>query len=265
MNIIEKFLQVTGARFENTPTLYSPFHLVFIAIMIGLSVWMCVSYRNTTDKKFRTILFGYWIIMFLFEIYKNLEFSCSVDGISAVWSYPWYIFPFQFCSMPLYVLPLIIFLKDCKVRECAMAFIGTYALFAGLAVFAYPSTILIPIISITCQSLIHHGFQIVTGIFVLSYCRKRIDHWFLLKGAILFAVLSSLAIVIDVVFHAIKPDAYFDMFYISPYFQSSLPILSMIDPLVPYPVFLVIYLLGFTLCAAIVLYSTKGIYALITK
>ena len=37
----------------------------------------------------------------------------------------------------------------------------------------------------------------------------------------------------------------FNMFFISPYFPCTLPVLSEIYPVVPYPVFLLLYVLGF--------------------
>lgn len=48
----------------------------------------------------------------------------------------------------------------------------------------------------------------------------------------------------------------FNIFWISPYFPTKLPILSSFRPLVPYPLFLMIYIFGFILIAATVLGMT---------
>ena len=45
----------------------------------------------------------------------------------------------------------------------------------------------------------------------------------------------------------------FNMFFISPYCAPSLPVYSLIQPLVPYPVSVLIYIVGFTAAAGIVL------------
>ena len=51
----------------------------------------------------------------------------------------------------------------------------------------------------------------------------------------------------------------FNMYWISPYFTTQIPILGAIKPLVPYPVFVVIYILGFVLLATVVLLAAIGI------
>jgi hypothetical protein len=52
------------------------------------------------------------------------------------------------------------------------------------------------------------------------------------------------------------------MFYISPYYNNDLPVLSTIYPMVPYFVYLIIYIFGFALVAALVFAIEKGIVAL---
>ena len=39
----------------------------------------------------------------------------ALDNNTLIKDYTWSSFPFQLCSTPLYILPLIIFLKDNKV------------------------------------------------------------------------------------------------------------------------------------------------------
>ena len=43
---------------------------------------------------------------------KEIEYSSYFENNKLLWDYPWYIFPFQLCSTPLYVLPFVIFLKN---------------------------------------------------------------------------------------------------------------------------------------------------------
>ena len=50
----------------------------------------------------------------------------------------------------------------------------------------------------------------------------------------------------------------FNMFYISRHYDCSLPLLSAIYPKVPYPVFLLIYLLGFAVVAGLIFLAVKG-------
>ena len=125
-------LQKTAER----PSGYGWFHLLFFFLVVAVTIILCVFFRKISEKKFKTIIFIFWIVMVLFEVYKQIVYSFSVDG--AVWDYQWYSFPFQFCSTPLYVLPFLIFLKDGKVKDGAILFICTFSLFAGKALRGSP-------------------------------------------------------------------------------------------------------------------------------
>ena len=63
-----------------------------------------------------------------------------------------------------------------------------------------------------------------------------------------------MALILDVSFYRLGfiGDETFNMFYISPYFDCTLPILSEIYKQVPYIAFLGIYIVGFVLAAFII-------------
>ncbi|MCQ2796842.1 MAG: YwaF family protein [Bacilli bacterium] len=265
MNFIEKLLDILSMDVAECPTSYGRLHLLFCAIVIGVTLFLSIRHKNCSDKKYRTIIGICWGIMFLFEVYKQIQYSCHTNGSTAYWEYKWYIFPFQFCSTPLYILPLVFLLPDGKVRDAAMSFTSLFALFAGLAVFVYPEGIFVKEILISIQSLTHHGMQIVTGIFTAVWARKRFNLKFYLKGLIVFAIMSAIAMTLNLTVQpAVEPNS-FNMFYISPYRNSSLPVLSMIQPKVPYPVFLILYLVGFGLAGLIVYYAEFGSMVLANK
>ncbi|MBQ4341223.1 MAG: hypothetical protein II756_01820, partial [Clostridia bacterium] len=52
-------------------------------------------------------------------------------------------------------------------------------------------------------------------------------------------------------------DETFNMFFISPKFPSTLPLLSVVWENTPWPVFLAVYLLGFTFCAWLVFTAAR--------
>lgn len=261
MQFLESILHYTKIYYEKAPENYGRLHIAFLILMVSLSVFLCLKYKDCNDKKIRSILLPIWLTMVALEIYKNLYMSVSFKGSTATWEYPPYIFPFQFCSTPLYILPLVVFLKEGKVRDACMAFSCTFALFAGIAVYAYPGGIFIRDVTICIQSLIHHGLQMASGIFIFAYCRKKMSIKFFASGVICFFALASVAMALNLSVHPFV-ERTFNMFYISPYHRSSLPVLHEIYPLVPYPVFLLIYLIGFSLAASIVFYSGKGIVKL---
>jgi hypothetical protein len=157
-------------------------------------------------------------------------------------------------------------LKDGAVRRAAMAFVSTFALFGGLVVMIYPGDVYISYIGISIQSMIHHGLQAMMGILCTVHNRKNLTHKHFLSATPVFCVLVAVAqtlnITMHMIFEALGRDDTFNMFFISPYHECTLPLLSDVYKLVPYPIFLMIYIIGFAIVAAIIYYVQKGIIML---
>lgn len=252
-----------------TPTNYGWFHILFLFLVIGASVLFCVKFKKCSDLLLRRIIFVFWAVMVALEIYKQIIFGFGVDDGALVWDYAWYAFPFQFCSNPLYVFPFIVFLKDGRVRDAFIGFCAFFSFFAGVAVMLYPNDVFIETVGINIQTMIHHGSQVVIGVFLAVHERRKFSKLFYLSSLIVFAALSLIAIILNVavyhVFEYVGIDETFNMFYISPYFDCTLPVLSSVYAVVPYPVFLVMYLLGFAIVGAVVALAQYGIMKLTDK
>lgn len=268
MNLFEKFLHLLEGTME-CPGNYGWFHIMFLVLVIAGTVLLCVFYKDCDDKTVRKIVFITWLTIFILEIYKQIIFSFEYNEGDPTWSYSWYAFPFQLCSTPLYALPFIVFLKDGKVRDCFISYTTTFALFGGVAVMLYPNDVFVETIGIDIQTMIHHGSQVLLGVFLSVHNRKELGWKYVLKGIPVFVGFLIVAYALNIgIYHYFqnigKGDS-FNMFYISPYFDCTLPILSMIYPMVPYIVFALIYILGFTLIAFIMDYIHLGIYKLVKK
>lgn len=268
MSGIEKVIDFLEGEMT-TPVSYGWFHFLFVAIIIALTVFLCIKYKDADDKTVNTISLIAWLIILLFEIYKQVVFSFENEGGVGVWDYQWYAFPFQLCSTPLYLLPFIIFLKEGKVRDSVIAFMMTFSLFGGLATFVYPEQVFISTIGINIQTMVHHGLQIVLGVFLFVNNRKRVDIKFILKGFIVFAIMMAVALLLNIVvyhiFAARGIDETFNMFYIGPYFDCTLPLLSTFYPYMNKILFIILYFLCFCLIAVIMYYIQYGIYKLVLK
>lgn len=246
--------------------LYGVWHITSILLTIALTVCMVVFFRNAKDSTMRTLVFIGWCIMVVLEIGKQLIGAMDFDGTTLTWSYYWNWFPFQFCSTPMYTFPFVFLMKDCKFRRAIMAYIATFSLFAGIIVMILPTTVLGTRIFTNTQTMVHHGFQVVFGVYMAAYNRHRLNKRFFGWCMIVFAAFASVAMILNLTLYPILTangvGHDFNMFYISPYTNNDLPVLSSIYPLVPYPVYLIIYTCGFTLVAALVYAIEKGIVAL---
>ena len=267
MTFFEKFLHFLEGSMTR-PGNYGWFHLMFVAIIICATVLICLKFKDSSEKTVNKIMLVVWIILVVGEIIKQVLYSFEFDGTSAVWDYQWYAFPYQLCGTPLVVLPFAIFLKEGKVRDACITYLATFSLFGGLAVYFYPNDVFVSEIAINLQSMIHHGLQVVLGIFLAVHNRRNLNFKRYISSVGVFVVLAAAAIVMNIgVYHAFAAngiDETFNMFYISPYFDCTLPVLSAIYPAVPYPIFLAIYVFGFMIVSAIMHYGAKGIYSLVT-
>lgn len=260
MNFFEKIVHFFSAEMT-TPTNYGIWHIISLLLVIGLTVFLCVKFKDCKDKTFRRIILISWVVILVLEIYKQIVFSFDWDGNIATWDFEWYAFPFQLCSMPLYLLPFVAFLKDGKVRDSIMSFLATFAFFGGLATMLYPNNVFISTIGINIQTMVHHGLQVVLGIFIFVYNRKKFNLKFFLLGIIPYVILVAIAMMSNLIMFRVLSEE-FNMFYISPYYECVLPLLGDIQKAVPYVVFLLTYILGFVLVACLMYLIMRGIYKL---
>jgi hypothetical protein len=258
MKLLMTLLSLLDFQTEAMPQGYGLFHFFFIFLAIGVTLFLCFKFKNCSDKAFRIIALICWLIMTTFEIYKQFVYSYSVEPTLIEWDYQWYAFPYQLCSTPLYVLPFIFLQRDSKFRDAFIAYMGTFSLFAGTAVFCYPGDVFSHVVGISIQTMVHHGLQIVLGVFFLVYSRKKINFLFFLKSIPVFASLVTVAMIANEAFMLLGIDETFNMFFISRHFDCTLPLLSLIYPKIHYVLFAALYIFGFTLIAFIVFLIAFG-------
>ena len=232
-----------------TPQPYGWFHILWFVISVLAIIPLVRFAKNPTRVVFVTA-----VAVALLEIYKQINYSFSyTNGIS--YDYQWYAFPFQFCSTPMYVGLLAGLVKPGKVRDSLCAYLATYALFAGLSVMLYPVSVFIPTVGVNVQTMICHGSMITVGVYLLYKGVVKPELKSLWKAAPVFGVCLLLAVVMnEIAYRAglLKTET-FNMFFVSPHCAPSLPVYSLVQGAVAYPWCLIIYILGFTAAAAIVL------------
>ena len=233
------------------PYFFSWFHVLCLSMLIALAALIIARRRYITEKLTDRILLGFWITVTAFEIIKQICFSYS--PLTDTWAYQWYTFPFQFCSSILYVLPVALFFKSKKLKDFIYCFMATYNLFAGIAVMLYPGDVFTSNPVINVQTMVHHGLMILSAVLIVATRRIELNPKTVLKGFPVFTVLISIAMIFNKVF-ASKPGL--NLFYIDVE-GCHLPILNLVSGNVPYVVFLIIYFIGFTLCAFVVMYLLK--------
>lgn len=106
------------------------------------------------------ILFFIGIFLLSSEILKQLLLTFVVNG----GHYNLWYFPFQLCSLPMYLLTIYPFLHTESAKNTILGFLSTYNLLGGIAAFFDTSGMHYPLLILTVHSYLWHILLIITGI-----------------------------------------------------------------------------------------------------
>lgn len=225
-----------------TPEPYGIFHICFVILSALVCFLLCRFFKDPSEKTVRKILLVYSLICIGLEVFKQISFTFNVEGGVITADYQWYAFPFQFCSVPMFVALFAALIPSSLFYRACIAFLSTFGVIAGVLVMAMPNTVFIDTIGVNIQTMVHHGSQITIGLYLLirtKACEKASSAF---GGVAVFLTAIAVALILNcTMIHVIPEGETFNMFFISPYFETTLPVYSTIQPKVPYPVFLSLY------------------------
>lgn len=201
---------------SDVPKAWETYHILCIITAIVMAVVLVKLFANCSDATARVLTFAFWLIMAALELLKQFSSSASVAGGEIVFSYNWQNIPFQFCSTPLYILPLVFILKDGKVRDAAIMFLISFSTVAGITVFLTPETVYSTSAFLNVQTMVHHGIQIFFGIYLAFRYRRKMTLKNFIGCSVLFLILSGVALYLNVWIYENYRTAV-DLFFISPY------------------------------------------------
>ena len=95
---MQQFLRYTAWEMEK-PKPFGLFHVLML--LVGISVCIGIAYRlrHVTKKQYVYGIFGISLVLLILELYKQLFHFYLLDAQQ----YDWWIFPFQLCSLPMYI------------------------------------------------------------------------------------------------------------------------------------------------------------------
>ena len=264
MDIIVKIFEFLGTEMES-PVPFGWFHLLWIGIML-VSIFILYKLRNRySEKQLKIVLLVYGVIAFVLETLKQLLWSFNYDSITNIitWDFQWYSFPFQLCTTPIFVCLISAFLKKGKVRDSLFAYLGFFTILGSISTIFIPDSCFTSDILINIHTMWLHYGSFVVSIYLLMNKLIKVEIKSLFKGFIVFLIFVGIAIILNLsVYHSgILNGETFNMFYISPYFISSLPVFDVIQENVPYFLYLFIYIIALFL-GGFIIYS---IYYLCNK
>jgi uncharacterized membrane protein YwaF len=264
-NKIIDFLNMTDWSMD-TPSLFGAFHIAASLLATALAVLAAVFFaRHTeTEKQVRRILeFTGWLLVVL-ETYKQLFLYHIVnDGAFDFW-----FFPFQLCSVPMYLCILLPFLKD-DFRTALMTFMGGYTFVSAAAALIYPEDMLRPYIALTAHGFIWHGLLLFISLLIFLTGSTDASLKGLRSAAVLFVILSVIALGINIAAEPVMPAIraahpavlhdWAAMFYLNPFHISPQPVVGTIQKTAGIPAGLVLYLLVIAFVSSMIIKLFKAV------
>lgn len=210
-----------------TPTFYGWFHVLFLGVSILVSFFIAFLPIKTSLKQQKTLLILVVILFYMGELYKQYDYYRHGSwGIDVTNTYHWSIFPFQFCSTHLYLLPLL-FIPHDKVRNPILTYLATFGLFAGLITMLYPMGVFKDRLFVSIHTMVHHSLMMWVGIYVWKI-RRVGDFKCFLKACLILLTFMVLAIGINVLLDDVSGSRV-RMFYMHPFVETSLPVFNYIQ------------------------------------
>lgn len=235
------------------PALYGPFHLLFFIIGTGVMLLLAWRLRHLTSLKMNNLVLAITgIILAAGEIYKQLFFYYMIDDRH----YDWWLFPFQLCSLPMYLCLLLPFIHNTGKRQTICTFLLDFNMMGAIATFIDPSGILHDYWTLTLHGLLWHLILIFIGFFIIFTRQADLSPEGFRATLPLFAVFCIIAEILNIVLH---PYGAINMFYISPYGVSTQLVFADIDRIFGRIIGIALYILAMT-AGALLIHKLAGLY-----
>lgn len=222
------------------------FQLIVILIVIAIIYLVIKHTKNFDEKSIDKVVFYFGLSFFFLELYKQLFFNVFSERTG----YDWGIFPFQLCSTPLYVCLTAPFTKG-KIKKAFYVYLSSFCMLGGLSVLVFPDSVIVEEITITFQSMIWHSEMVVLACYLIYVNRFGKNLKELFPGVVIFLVVVFIAVIMNYVFEIFKQkyslDSYFNMLFISPYYECNIKFYSIIWNATNWFISVAAYILGLTI------------------
>lgn len=239
MNIIYKFILWLDS-YVDKPAMFGVYHLICLLILIISCTTFILLSRNKTDKYFKRTLFICWILLVVFEIIKEIMVGFSVDSNNvAHYQYNFIYFPYQLCSLPFYVLPLIIFIKNEKIKEFFVSSTVSYILLGGIVLTIIPGGFKNSLY-LNFHTMFHHCTQIFSSIVCICWYKNKMSFKNFFKCIPPFTFFMALSILFNSVLYKLT-SVNLQLWNLSPYVVMDIDILENIRQSIGYIPYVIVY------------------------
>ena len=244
---------------------YSPLHFVAIGIMfvfLALGVVLGIKAKGNSKSRDKAMsILGF--IFIALEIFKITFRLIVKEGADLT------LIPFQICSIPMYLLPFIYFMKEGKLKQAFIGYVSFQSFTSAFFYFVRPAAALnTAYVAITVHSVLWHSLMVASGVYAMIAYGLLTKEGFrsFLYSYILWVVTVVIAVILNIVLIKANPGTPLNLFYIAPNSTFKYPLLSILfkEPK-PYLLFLLVYLVYYFIGGFSVYGIGCGIRALATK
>jgi len=255
MNFLERVIYLLQSEMTE-PKQYGWYHIMWLMLVIFGIVILYERKKYYSERQLKLVLGIYGVVALIFEILKQISWSVNYDVSTntILWDYQWYAFPFQLCTTPIYVSLICLFLKETKIRDYLLSYMAYVTILGSLATMIMPDSCLTTDILVNIHTMWLHFGSFVVSVYLLMTRAVKVNFNSLKISLLVFIIFLVIANGMNIIIYnlGVLNGETFNMFYISPYFISELPIFNIIQEYVPYIIFLLIYILTITIGAIII-------------
>ncbi len=255
MNSFEKILYILQAPMK-TPKPYGWFHWIWIGLVIISLLLLFLLRKKYSNKQLKIVLGVYGIVALILELTKQIMWSFNYDVATNVvtWDYQWYAAPFQLCTTPIFASIICLFLKEGKIRTSFLAYMAFITILGSFMTMIIPDSCFTKDILINIHTMWLHCGSLVVSVYLIMSGAIEVNKENLKNAFKIFLIFVLIAEILNIGIYnwGILNGETFNMFYISPYFTSTLPVFDVIQQNVPFLLFLLIYIVAIFLGSLIV-------------
>ena len=262
MNSFEKILYMLQAQME-TPKPYGWFHWMWIAFVFASLLVLFLLRKKYSNKQLKIVLGVYGIVALILEVIKQIIWSFNYDEITNIvkWDYQWYAAPFQLCTTPIFASIICLFLKECKIRTSFLSYMAFVTILGSFMTMIIPDSCFTKDILINIHTMWLHCGSLVVSVYLIMSGGIEVNKENFKNGFKIFLIFVLIAEILNIGIYnsGILNGETFNMFYISPYFISTLPVFDTIQQNLPFLIYLLIYIVAIFL-GALTVYKTSNLF-----
>ena len=233
--------------------IFGSFHIIAVLICCTCAFAGARALKSLSGDAVVRCLFNTGLILFVLESVKQVFIFFKIShGV-----YDWWYFPFQLCSVPMYLCILLPVINN-NLKNASLTFMSTFTFISAAAALIYPEDYLKNDILITYHGFMWHGLLLFISLLIIFSKAADLSGRGFIPASLLYLFLSGIAICINVFAEPLMAAAsgidhsYAAMFYLNPYHISPQILVGTIQKSTNIAFGLVLYMLSTVAAAGIV-------------